>query len=227
MSAAEIILLILGFMSICISFFVGKKEKDSELSETAEYQSRDIWTEKEEAMVREQIESILSEERENVIAETTDQLNRKSNEKIMEFDEFSAQLMEKINHNHEEVVFMYNMLNEKDKEIKEATAKRGQAEKPSGIAAVEQANKQASREAGKKPAKSAAVKAEKPKPASGTKPQAVRPETVKDEKLEDDSLNKKIIQMYKQGKSVLEISKELDIGQGEVKLMISLYGGNK
>ena len=37
----------------------------------------------------------------------------------MEFDEFSAQLMEKINHNHEEVVFMYNMLNEKEKEIKE------------------------------------------------------------------------------------------------------------
>lgn len=226
MSAAEIILLILGFMSICISFFVGKKEKDPELSETAEYQSRDIWTEKEEAMVREQIESILSEERENVIAETTDQLNRKSNEKIMEFDEFSAQLMEKINHNHEEVVFMYNMLNEKEKEIKEAAAKKGQAEKLSGIAAVEQVNKQAPREADKKPAKPAAVKAEKPKPASA-KPQAVKPETEKNGKLEDDSVNKKIIQMYKQGKSVLDISKELDIGQGEVKLMISLYGGNK
>ena len=85
MNAAEIILLILGFLSISISFFVGKKEKNSDPSETAEYQSRDIWTEKEEAMVRGQIEAVLSEERENVIAETTDQLNRKSNEKIMEF----------------------------------------------------------------------------------------------------------------------------------------------
>lgn len=229
MSAAEIILLILGFMSICISFFVGKKEKDPELLETAEYQSRDIWTEKEEAMVREQIESILSEEKENVIAETTGQLNRKSNEKIMEFDEFSAQLMEKINHNHEEVVFMYNMLNEKEKEIKEIAAKKGPEEKPSGIAAVEQANKRTPREADKKPAKPATVKTEKTKSASSTQPQPVKPkpEPEKTGKLEDGSVNKKIIQMYKQGKSVLDISKELDIGQGEVKLMISLYGGNK
>ncbi len=165
MNAAEIILLILGFLSISISFFVGKKEKNSDPSETAEYQSRDIWTEKEEAMVRGQIEAVLSEERENVIAETTDQLNRKSNEKIMEFDEFSAQLMEKIIHNHEEVVFMYNM-------------------------------------------------------------QAVKPEA-ESRKHKEGSANEMIIQMYKKGKSVLDISKELGIGQGEVKLMISLYGGNK
>ena len=44
MNAAEIILLILGFLSISISFFVGKKKKISDISETAEYQSRDIWT---------------------------------------------------------------------------------------------------------------------------------------------------------------------------------------
>lgn len=226
MNAAEITLLILGFLSISISFFVGKKEKNSDISETAEYQSRDIWTEKEETMVREQIEAILSEERENVIAETTDQLNRKSNEKIMEFDDFSAQLMEKINHNHEEVVFMYNMLNEKEKELKEAVVKKGSVEKPSGIAAVERANKKVSKESGNKSAK-AADKTRAPKTDVGTNQQAVKPEAETSENPADDSATKNIIQMYKQGKSVLEISKELDIGQGEVKLMISLYGGNK
>lgn len=227
MNAAEIILLILGFLSISISFFVGKKDKNSDSPETAEYQSRDIWTEKEETMVREQIEAILREEKENVIADTTDQLNRKSNEKIMEFDEFSAQLMEKINHNHEEVVFMYNMLNEKEKELKEAAAKKGPAEKPSGIDAVEQINRQVLKAVDKKSAKPAVDKTRKPKTVTGAKPQAGKPETEKSGKLEDGSVNKKIIEMYKQGKSVLEISKELDIGQGEVKLMISLYGGNK
>ncbi|MCI8364863.1 MAG: hypothetical protein HFG34_07925 [Eubacterium sp.] len=227
MNAAEIILLILGFLSISISFFVGKKDRNSDSPETAEYQSRDIWTEKEETMVREQIEAILREEKENVIADTTDQLNRKSNEKIMEFDEFSAQLMEKINHNHEEVVFMYNMLNEKEKELKEAAAKKGPAEKSSGIDAVEQINRQALKAVDKKSAKPAVDKTRKPKTVTGAKPQAGKPETEKSGKLEDGSVNKKIIEMYKQGKSVLEISKELDIGQGEVKLMISLYGGNK
>lgn len=230
MSAAEVILLILGFFSISISFFVGKKEKTSDDPETAEYKSRDIWTEKEEKMVRGQIEAILSEERENVIADTTEQLNRKSNEKIMEFDEFSSQLMEKINHNHEEVVFMYNMLSEKEKELKEAAAKKATVGKISGIEAVEQTNKQASREPAKKsvqPAEPATVKVEKPKTADVTKVHEAKPEPEKNEKLEDSSVNKDIIQMYKQGKSVLDISKKLDIGQGEVKLMISLYGGNK
>jgi len=33
--------------------------------------------------------------------------------------------------------------------------------------------------------------------------------------------------MYKEGKSILEISKELNIGQGEVKLVIALYGGKR
>lgn len=227
MNATEIILLILGFLSISISFFVGKKEKNSDISETAEYQSRDIWTEKEETMVREQIDAILSEERENVIAETTDQLNRKSNEKIMEFDDFSAQLMEKINHNHEEVVFMYNMLSEKEKELKEAAVKKGSVEKPSGITAVERTNKQALKDANKKSAKPVADKTGTTKTDAGTKPQAAKPEAERNENPEDGSATKNIIQMYKQGKSVLEISKELDIGQGEVKLMISLYGGNK
>lgn len=226
MNAAEIILLILGFLSISISFFVGKKEKKSDSPETAEYQSRDIWTEKEETMVREQIEAILSEERENVIAETTDQLNRKSNEKIMEFDEFSAQLLEKINHNHEEVVFMYNMLSEKEKEFKETAVKKEPAEKPSVIEAVDQENKNVSKEPEKKSVK-AADKRVKTQTDAEEKPKTDKPETEKDEKSDDGGVNEKIIEMYKQGKSVLDISRELDIGQGEVKLMISLYGGNK
>ncbi len=225
MNAAEIILLILGFLSISISFFVGKKEKNSDPSETAEYQSRDIWTEKEEAMVREQIEAVLSEERENVIAETTDQLNRKSNEKIMEFDEFSAQLMEKIIHNHEEVVFMYNMLNEKEKELKEAAVRKGPADKPFEVTAVGQANKIVSKESENKSVK-AADKTEQTRTVADKKTQAVKPEA-ESRKHKEGSANEMIIQMYKKGKSVLDISKELGIGQGEVKLMISLYGGNK
>lgn len=38
-------------------------------------------------------------------------------------------------------------------------------------------------------------------------------------------VNALIQKMHKEGKSVLEISKALNIGQGEVKLVITLYGG--
>ena len=46
------------------------------------------------------------------------------------------------------------------------------------------------------------------------------------EKEEDSVANQqkeKILQLYKQGMSILEISKALQIGQGEVKLIIGLY----
>ena len=42
--------------------------------------------------------------------------------------------------------------------------------------------------------------------------------------LNQDSQRDEILRLYKQGKSVLEISKSLGMGQGEVKLIIGLYG---
>ena len=39
--------------------------------------------------------------------------------------------------------------------------------------------------------------------------------------------NKEILSLYKKGNSVLEISKALDMGQGEVKLVIDLFQGVK
>ena len=56
--------------------------------------------------------------KEQVISETEEYLNRKSNEKIMEFEEYSSQVIEKIERNHEEVVFMYQMLSDKEDEWK-------------------------------------------------------------------------------------------------------------
>lgn len=218
MNAAEIILLILGFVSISVSFFVGNRREDKDGTGGAgETASRDIWTEKEEELVREQVKEILGDERDHMIAETTDLLNRKSNEKIMEFDEFSSQILEKINRNHEEVVFMYNMLNEKEKELKEEAVKKivkkqekaeklvSEASAPSGAEPVSGVSK-------------AAAKPKTPKAKSAAKKQASVPQ---------GTTNDAIIQMYKEGKTVLDISKELNIGQGEVKLMIALYGGNK
>lgn len=37
--------------------------------------------------------------------------------------------------------------------------------------------------------------------------------------------NEKILKLSEEGKSVLEISKELGLGQGEVKLVIDLFQG--
>ncbi len=221
MSAAEIILLILGFASISVSFFVGNRRADKDGTDgVEEVTSRDIWTEKEEELVREQVEAILNEERDHMVAETTDSLNRKSNEKIMEFDEFSSQILEKINRNHEEVVFMYNMLNEKEKELKQAVIKKTVKEQEKAEMPVPEVP--ALSETG--PVSGVSRAKTKPK---APKPKPEQPSAKKQASVPKGDTNDAIIQMYKDGKTVLDISKELNIGQGEVKLMIALYGGNK
>lgn len=266
MTATEVILLVIGFLSICGSFFLGNREKaeEEERSED-ENVSRNVWTEKEEELVRERIQSILEEEKENILAETTDTLNRKSNEKIMEFDEFSGQLLEKINHNHEEVVFMYNMLTKKEEEWKEAAAKPDALVKKT--AAVPEPEEEASAH-GKAQTQPAGKEVVQPQSGGDVHPQeeervhppvtglerlakshpaktktAARSPQQKAEKqpsgqgqaaatvpAEDPSgknVNDQVLKLYKQGKSVVEISKELNVGQGEVKLTLALYGGNR
>lgn len=274
MNAAEIVLIILGFLSISISFFLGSKEETDEAPETSpEGRTKAIWTEKEEQLVKERISLILNEEKDNTLAVTTDLLNRKSNEKIIEFDEFAKPLMEKIRHNHEEVVFMYNMLTEKEKEWKEA-AKRPVAAQPevSQVQPVSQAQQVVNQAPPVSPVQPAVIPVqsevsqvqpvsqilpeepqiqEEPLPETKLEPQkekglkmmlqeesqemedmSVDAMDDKDSKAQDaakkiDDLNKQIVSLHKQGKSVLEISKELNVGQGEVKLTIALYGGNK
>ena len=44
------------------------------------------------------------------------------------------------------------------------------------------------------------------------------------EMMQTDNKNEEILKLYRQGKNVLEISRELGLGQGEVKLVIGLYG---
>lgn len=237
MNATEIILLILGFASVSISFFVGNKKLYGEEPETEESEnvSRNIWTEKEEKMVREQVSTILQEEKENILADTIDSLNRKSNEKIMEFDEFSTQVLEKINHNHEEVVFMYSMLNEKEKQLKDEVVQRTVQKKEQNIAKKEEPQqvaeaKETKAAPTKKTAKKRSDSSESQKNKMTGEKKAENVSEVVGEKVEEKEnvgSSEKILSMYKQGKSVLEISKELNMGQGEVKLMIALYGGNK
>ncbi|HCA70796.1 MAG TPA: hypothetical protein DEP17_10620, partial [Lachnospiraceae bacterium] len=69
-----------------------------------------------------------------------------------------------------------------------------------------------------------------PKPKPPVKPAA----TPSNASIETDTAenktannNKKILSLYSEGRSIVEISKLLDLGQGEVKLVIDLFYGKK
>ena len=231
MTGLEIVLLIAGFFCLCISFFVARRTVPEQNQEDA-VQASAIWTEKEEQMIRDRVNEILSDRQNELVDSTEERMNHLCNDKIMAVDEFSKQILEKIENNHQEVVFMYNMLNEKEKEVKNVILEpvKQQEEKPAPVVETAQTqtaiSRLTSRETVKekqKPAKKEAVRKQAPqsKPVQPVlSPKAEIPKASGD-------VNSQIRKMYQEGKSVLEISKELNIGQGEVKLVIALYGGKK
>lgn len=232
MTTLEIVLIIAGFACVCISFFMAgkRKEEDSE-NTTEDNMASSLWTEKEEQIIRSRVSELLEERQMELVDSTEDQMNRLCNDKIMAIDEFSKQLLEKIETNHQEVVFMYNLLNEKEKEVKKIVAEptiqpavepifpEKVVQKPTtGLEKV--AQKQVTRDTEVQPQKKESVAVSRETVASRKPSGQSRPGI----KVRGD-VNLQIQKMYKEGKSVLEISKALDMGQGEVKLVIALYGG--
>ena len=65
----------------------------------------------------EQFNEEITRKQEEKLEDTSEKMNTISNEKIMGISEYSDQVIDKIEKNHAEVVFLYDMLNEKQAEI--------------------------------------------------------------------------------------------------------------
>ncbi|WP_026835657.1 DUF6115 domain-containing protein [Eubacterium xylanophilum] len=213
MLAIEIIILVLGFSFIGISFLVGRHNSYETVDEGEEPNSIQIWSHKEEELIKRQIDNILTISKEEVLLEADEILNKKSNDKIMQFDEFASEVMAKIENNHEEVVFMYSMLEDKEKSLKEIMAKTNQY----GSTRTDNLQGQLEIELSSKGKKKSGKPEKKSKVSEDTVAEIIDP-SEKSSRIKD-----RIIEAYKSGMSVMEISRELQIGQGEVKLLISLY----
>ena len=118
MTGIEIVILVAGILCICISFLMaGKREEVNGQSMSSE--PAEIWSDKEEEMIKNRVGSLLEEKQFETVEQAKDQMNHLCNDKIMAMDEFSRQILSKIDANHQEVVFMYNLLGEKENELKE------------------------------------------------------------------------------------------------------------
>lgn len=137
---------------------------------------------------------------------------RVSNQKMMEMNEFAGQVLEKIKENHEEVLFLYQLLQEKEAKLLETLKE---------VSIKEKKAQEKEQEPEKKiePPKAILLKE---KEQRNTKKERNR--TAKKGK---ESKNQKILQYYEQGKTEQEIAKLLDLGQGEVKLILNLFTEKK
>lgn len=114
MTAFEVVLLLCGIICVAVSFIMGdskKKNKDDK-----DYDAN--LTEEQKEDIRRQVTDIIDEEMLNASEKTEVSLDKISNTKILEMNEYAHNILGEINRNHNEAVFLYDMLNDKAKEVK-------------------------------------------------------------------------------------------------------------
>ena len=237
MSPVEIIFVLLGVGILIASCFVGSKGKNTDAAillpeEALEVQKQEL---------KSYADRIFEEKSEEVVVKTDDYLSKISNEKIMSVNDFSTQIIEKIDANHKEVVFLYDMLNKKEDEIKQTVQqfnheKQEMQEVVGDIIKLTKQMKASIQKSDEDKTPAEKVKKTETKKTSPkrTTAKAAAPvnaiENQSDgqmefaEMLQADRQREEVLKLYKEGKSVLEISKTMGMGQGEVKLIIGLYG---
>lgn len=245
MTATEIIILILGFVLLVCSFFFGEGKNQTEsldldeeikkIKEAAVYQEEEV---------RRKLDELLANASEKALADVEDKLAQVSNDKIMAVDEFSNQVLEKIENNNQEIIFLYDMLQKKEEEMKSTMNKMEQMRRENKelfdrIEELKQAKARvSSRNAAKKQGElpqmedqisKAGAQPGKEQTAVNTaeeKTEEPEEELIEAAETPEDKLEKqeKVLALYAEEKSIKEISKMLSMGQGAVKLIIDLYG---
>lgn len=246
MGAMEIVLLFIGGVIFVLSFILPAKRE--EMSKEA----KDVAMDEVRAMIEDEmigaksrIEDIVDETVTYSIEKTERALERVSNEKIMAVNDYSDTVLEEINKSHKEVLFLYDMLNDKQQNLKEtvtAATQTAKAVERTVMAVQAEEKAEDTFEAlsvpqvfavDEEPKKEVFVSAT---PSKGKTSKPVKTEKKVPAKSPDISFipsgskagknnNERILELHAQGKSNVAIARELGLGIGEVKLVIDLFEG--
>ena len=246
MGAIEVVLLILGGILFTVSFLIPSGKADNVTREMVQEEVKNAVT-REMDRVKDRIEDLTDETVNYAMEKTERSLERVSNEKIMAVNEYSDTVLEEINKNHKEVMFLYDMLNDKhqnikstvsqvEKTVKEAEQKAKEVESTVKEAGDPKIAKKLHKENGEV---TAAAKEDKEKTvtqsaqkttakrnakSAATDTQGLDISFIKDSRKNGNN-NEKILELHSAGKSNVSIAKELGLGVGEVKLVIDLFEG--
>lgn len=126
MSAIEIILLLAGALVLAAGYLIPSKEKESDSRITVGQEKKiEELVKKAVDDAKGKIEDIVDETVSYSVEKTERTMERISNEKIMAIQEYSDTVLEEINKNHEEEVFLYDMLNSKHDSLVETVSEAG------------------------------------------------------------------------------------------------------
>lgn len=243
MSTMEITLLVIGVIIFALSFIIPDRKKDSEGSSVDPETIRKMM-EGELNGMKLKVNEATDETVEYSIEKAERQLERVSNEKLMALSEYADTIMGGIDKSHQELLFMYDMLNDKQTDLKNTVRKaEATVREVEATPIVAPASNTVAPAAGSGDFQSiqaqpvafeqniipqAPVMVQQASTDNESFAQMVSAGHTVEEYL-DDSIsesannNDKIIEMSKKGMSTVDIARELGLGVGEVKLVIDLF----
>ena len=250
MTVIEIILLIVGMIFILASFWVTEKLSPEELRHISELSKEEmgVMLEHELEKSKQRVVDIV----ENTIDDSKDRteraLEKQTNEKIMAINEFSDTVIEKINKTHNEIMFLYSMLNDKHTELTDFTSGltqqlqdlKSQEEEMTNYylsqmkTQMPQAPKPVDPPAAKTTLKttfqeiqSETTVSEEAVPAEQSDNATVQSEADTNVQAEEEvNVKDEILRLYEEGRDSVAIAKKLGLGVGEVRLILGLYKGD-
>lgn len=253
MNSMEIVLLIIGVVVFAASFLIpmGKGDSLAHDREMARDEIGDMVA-KELERIRSQVDDTVEEAIGYAMEKTERSLERISNEKIMAVNEYSETVLQQINKSHQEIMFLYDMLNTKHDNLKNTATEMEKRLKEAEIASkeVEAVTREAEMalretEAATQMARQVVTPAFQalqagvisdeeidlllpPQTPSLEEEDTPQPQQESQELQGAESYSNKndsILELHRQGRSDVNIARALDLGVGEVKLVIDLFEG--
>ncbi len=117
----EIILIVVGILLVIAGYAIPARKDEDEAGAISREEVENMVSEEVES-AKGRIDDIVDETINYAIEKTERSMDRLSNEKMMAVSEYSDTVLEQINKSHEEVVFLYDMLNDKHENLKETVA---------------------------------------------------------------------------------------------------------
>lgn len=221
MTGIEIVLIIIGIVFLLGSFWVSDRlsQKDiDQISKLSEDELRMI-IQKQLGNADAKVEETIDNKMDDAMELSERAMEKLSNEKIMAISEYSDTVLDSMDKTHNEIMFLYSMLNDKHKEL---TDLAGELSRFS-------AQMKATEDAALQKLADAAEKLEE----EVTVPQDVDSERALAEAVKQQTgdternHNEDILFLHGMGKTDVEIAKQLGLGLGEIKLVIGLYKEEK
>ena len=235
MTGVAWILLLIGVVFMIGSFFVTEKLSPSELNQIAELSEEELKRIIDRGLknAETRIEDAIDEQVDQSSEKVDRSLEKVTNDKIMAISEYSDTVIESMNKTHNEIMFLYSMLNDKHTELTGMAADlqrlaadvRSLEEKAPLTAPLAAPERAATVSAASAVTLVPVEKADTTGRETAAAPAEQKEEMPETEETKQEGLHAEILKLKKLGMTEVQIAKKLGIGIGEVRLVNGLYRG--